>query len=127
MTRDIILPPSLEENYRNYHFAPAVRAGGLIFVSGQIGFRPDFSLPEAPEEQFERVFENIRMILEEAESSLDRIVDMTSYHIDLEDHLGAFMQVKDRYIREPYPAWTGFGISALAAPGALVEVKVVAG
>ena len=36
------------------------------------------------------------------------------------------MAVKDRYLTDPYPAWTAIGVSELAAPAALVEVRVVA-
>jgi enamine deaminase RidA (YjgF/YER057c/UK114 family) len=36
------------------------------------------------------------------------------------------MKVRDRYLKEPYPAWTAIGVAELAVPGGLVEVKVIA-
>ena len=64
-------------------------------------------------------------MLEKAGASLDEIVEMTSFHVGLNEHIGIFMQVKDGLIKEPYPAWTAIGVSELAF-GALVEIKVTA-
>ena len=41
----------------------------------------------------------------------------------LNEHIGVFMQVKDGFMKEPYPAWTAVGVSELGF-GALVEIKV---
>jgi hypothetical protein len=41
-------------------------------------------------------------------------------------HIGAFMRVKDRYLPEPFPAWTAIGVVELAVPGGLVEVRATA-
>ena len=59
------------------------------------------------------------------ELRLADVVEMTTFHVDFDEHLGTFMKVKDRYVNEPYPAWTAIGVSALAF-GSLVEIKVVA-
>jgi len=47
--------------------------------------------------------------------------------VGLQEHIGAFMKVKDEFIKEPYPAWTAIGITELAVPGARVEIRVRAG
>jgi enamine deaminase RidA (YjgF/YER057c/UK114 family) len=36
------------------------------------------------------------------------------------------MKVKDHYMKAPYPSWTAIGITELAFPGGLVEIKVIA-
>ena len=36
------------------------------------------------------------------------------------------MRVKDRYILEPYPAWTAIGVSELIVPGGLMEIRAIA-
>jgi enamine deaminase RidA (YjgF/YER057c/UK114 family) len=36
------------------------------------------------------------------------------------------MKVKDKYMQAPYPAWTAIGITELAFPGGLVEIKIIA-
>jgi len=51
---------------------------------------------------------------------------MTTFHVGLQRHLETFMKVKDRYVHPPYPAWTAIGITELAFPGGLVEIKVIA-
>jgi enamine deaminase RidA (YjgF/YER057c/UK114 family) len=54
-------------------------AGRLLFVSGTMGLRPDFSAPETLEEQLECVWNNLRAILASAEMTVDNIVRLTSY------------------------------------------------
>jgi hypothetical protein len=51
---------------------------------------------------------------------------MTTFHVGLQQHLGAFMAVKDRYLPAPFPAWTAIGVSELAFPGGLAELRVTA-
>ena len=41
-------------------------------------------------------------------------------------HVATFAGVRAKWVQEPYPAWTAIGVAELAAPDALVEVKVVA-
>jgi enamine deaminase RidA (YjgF/YER057c/UK114 family) len=52
-------------------------------------------------------------------------VDLVTYHTDMRD-LMRFMEVKNRYFTKDYPAWTAIGVSALAMPGLLVEIKATA-
>ena len=54
-------------------------AGRLLFVSGTMGLRPDFSAPPSLDEQLECVWNNIRAILASAGMSVDNIVRLTSY------------------------------------------------
>ena len=56
---------------------------------------------------------------------MNDIVDLTSFHDDMRD-LSLFMQVKDRYLTRDFPAWTAIGITELAIPGGLVEIRVTA-
>ena len=56
------------------------RAGGFVFVSGQLGLKPgDTAISGGIEEQTEQVFANLRAILEEAGSGLDRLVKTTVF------------------------------------------------
>ena len=48
------------------------------------------------------------------------------YHVDIGRHMETFMAVKDRYLTEPYPAWTAIGVSELVVPGGLVEIRAIA-
>lgn len=42
--RTSIVPPGMEALYRHYHFSPAMKAGGFLYVSGQLGFNSDMTL-----------------------------------------------------------------------------------
>ncbi len=79
-----------------------------------------------PEAQFETAFEALADVLAEAGASLADIVDLTSYHVDISLHMATFMEVRDRYLREPWPAWTAIGVAELVVPGGLVELRAVA-
>ncbi len=121
-----ITTPATQVMYDRFHFAAAIRSGGALYCSGTIGTGPDGKISEDPETQFTQAFENLREVLEAAAASFDDVVEMTTYHVGLQANMRSFMQVKDRYVREPYPAWTAIGVSELAIPGGLVEIRVIA-
>lgn len=118
---DVILPESMKRGYDNFHFAPAIRHDGVVHCSGQIGSG------DTPEEEFRNAWQLVGQILSEAGLDYTNIIEFTSYHVGLQEHIGTFMKVKDEFVQEPYPAWTAIGITELAVPGALVEIRVVAG
>lgn len=122
-----IIPASQQSFYDNYHFAPAVVDGTHLRCSGVIGVNmKDGSVASDPTVQFTQAFENLTEVLTAGGASFSAITEMTTFHVGLREHLTAFMAVKDRYIKEPYPAWTAIGISELAIPGGLVEIRVTA-
>lgn len=124
-SRETIIPEGSEQQYERFHFAPAVRVGDTVRLSGVIGTKADGSVDADPEQQFVAAFESVVAVLEAADATAADIVDITSYHVGL-DALGTFMKVKDRFVSEPYPTWTAIGVSALAIPGAIVEIQVTA-
>jgi enamine deaminase RidA (YjgF/YER057c/UK114 family) len=121
--RRAVIPDAMKNLHDQFHFAPAVRVGKHVFCSGQVGNGPDGKIDPDPAVQFANAFENVRAVLEEAGGSLEHIVEMTSFHVGFDEHIGVFMQVKDGFMKEPYPAWTAVGVSELGF-GALVEIKV---
>ena len=122
---DVVIPSGMEGSYKQLHFAPAVRDGDRLFCSGQLGNRGDGTLPEDPAEQFEQAFLNVASVLAAAGASMEDIVEITTFHVGFNQHIARFMQVKDRHVAEPYPAWTAIGVAELGF-GALVEIKVIA-
>lgn len=124
--RDVVVPKGQEPLYETWHFAPAVKDRDRLYCSGVIGIGADGKVSSDPATQFARAFELVGQVLEAAGATFEDVVEMTTFHVGLQAHIGAFMQVKDRFVREPYPAWTAIGITELAVPGGLVEVKVVA-
>ncbi len=125
-TNPIFATPDGSTIFKKFGYSPAVRAGDFIYVAGQIGLNPDGSMPENDEGQIVNAFDRLKIVLEEAGASLDDIVELVSYHVGLQNHLGKFVEIKSRYIREPYPTWTILEIAGLARPGLVIEIKAVA-
>ena len=123
---DVVVPAGMEMMYEQFHFAPAVRSGRWLRCSGQLGTDANFAAVEGPEAQFTQAFENVKSVLAAAKLDFSDVVEMTTFHVGLQQHLGTFLAVKDRYLTAPYPAWTAIGIVELAVPGALVEIRVTA-
>ena len=106
-------------------YAQAVKAGGFVFVSGQIPLAPDGSLVEGDiRVQTERVMENLKAVLEAAGSGLSRVVQTTCFLADMEDFPG-FNEVYARYFTPPYPARSTVAVKSLPR-GVQVEVACVA-
>ncbi|SOE80578.1 Enamine deaminase RidA, house cleaning of reactive enamine intermediates, YjgF/YER057c/UK114 family [Caballeronia arationis] len=125
--RKAIVPPGMEAVYEKIRYAPAVKVGNTIYVSGQIGRDAAMQLVEGREAQMVQAFENLKLVLEAADASLNDVVDLTTFHTDMRD-LPLFMQVRDRYLTtEPLPAWTAVGAHMLGgSAGYIVEIKAVA-
>jgi enamine deaminase RidA (YjgF/YER057c/UK114 family) len=122
----VVIPKGMEAYYDQYHFAPAVKDGDRLYCSGVIGVGPDGKISDDPEAQFTQAFESLQSVLTTAGVSFGDVVEMTTFHVGLRANLTTFMKVKDRYMQAPYPSWTAIGVSELAFPGGLVEVKVIA-
>ena len=123
--RELVSPPERHALYDAHGYSPAIRSGDLLFVSGQVGSRPDGSPEPTFERQVEQAFDNLRAILKEAGAGLDDIVDVTTFHTDPEAQLPAVLSVKDRvFPAPPYPNWTAVGVTWLA--GFDFEIKVIA-
>lgn len=121
----VVIPGDMQNFYDQFHFAPAVRDGDRLFCSGQVGSSPGGKLDSDPAVQIAQAFENVRAVLEEAGCSFADVVEMTTFHVGFNEHIGIFMQVKDQFMKKPYPAWTAVGVLELAF-GAMVEIKVTA-
>lgn len=112
-----------EEAADRFGLTPIVRVNDLILISGMSGGSdsPD------PEEQFTAAFQDIADALAVVGCGWDDVVKMTTYHQGgLRQHLDLLLEVKDRFVKLPYPAWTGVGVTELANPHALIEIDVTA-
>lgn len=123
---DPVVPEDLDILRAQRGYSPGVRAGNLLFVSGMLGRRADLSIVEEPEAQLVRMFDNMALVLAEAGCDWTCVVEMTAFLTGLQRDYALFMQVRDRYIREPYPAMTMIGAAELAQPGLICELKAVA-
>jgi 2-iminobutanoate/2-iminopropanoate deaminase len=107
-------------------YSQAIRANGLVFVSGQLSLQPEHAeiVGDSIEEQTEKVFDNLKAILEAAGSGLDRIVKTTVFLTDLGE-FGGMNEVYARRVGEPFPARATIEVSKLPS-GAKVEIEAVA-
>lgn len=126
MKKKIVIPEHFQPVYDKWHYALAVESGGFLFVSGCTGTRNDGTNSDVPKEQFEQAFVRVQGALQEAGLTFDDVVEMVTYHVGLQAHLNDFKAVKDQFIKDPYPTWTAVGVTELAVPGAIIEVKVTA-
>jgi 2-iminobutanoate/2-iminopropanoate deaminase len=107
-------------------YSQAIRAGDLVFVSGQLALEPGHSVivGDSIQEQTEQVFRNLAAILEEAGSGIDRLVKTTVFLVNLGDFQG-MNEVYARWVGDKPPARATVEISALPS-GALVEIEAIA-
>lgn len=125
-TRREIVPPGMENIRSRFQYAPGVLVGNTLYVAGQLGRDENLNVITDPEAQMTRAFENLGKVLAAAGASFDDIVDLQTFHTDMRD-LALFMQVKNRFFSpDRVPAWTGIGVTSLAMPGLICEIKCTA-
>ena len=110
----------------DWHLSPGIDDGDYVFFSGLTGTRPDLTISNDPEKQFRETFQFLKKNLVQAGLDFDDIVEMTTYHVGLREHLDKFVKVKDDFILPPFPAWTAIGVSELITEGTLIEIRVIA-
>jgi len=81
---------------------------------------------ESLDDEFASAFDSLASVLDAAGYSLGDVVEMTSFHVNMSETLGAFMKARDATMTEPWPAWTAIGCTELAIPAGRAEVKVTA-
>jgi 2-iminobutanoate/2-iminopropanoate deaminase len=126
MDKEAVRTEEAPAPYRGAPYSQAIKAGGLVFVSGQLALQAaaDGLAGEGIAAQTEQVFANLRAILDAAGSSLDRIVKTTVYLRDLGD-FEEMNAVYRKYVGELPPARATIEVSALPS-GALVEIDAIA-
>jgi enamine deaminase RidA (YjgF/YER057c/UK114 family) len=125
--REVVVPPGMEAQFDKFHYAPAVKANGLLFVSGQVGRdEAKMEILEGAEAQIAQAFENLGRVLAAAGCGFGDVVELISYHTDIKAQMRAFLAVKEKHFPRDYPAWTALGVAALAHPKILVEIKCTA-
>lgn len=109
-----------------FKYSPAVRAGGLVFIAGQVGIRPDGTVPDSAMDQIRLAFTRLGAILKHEGLGFEDLVELVSYHVRIDEQLTTFREIKDEFITRDFPAWTILGIASLARPNLLIEIKAVA-
>ena len=123
--KSIVRTENAPAPFQGAPYSQAIRTGDYVFVSGQIGLKPDHGeLTGSIEEQTEQVFANLAAILAEAGTGLDRLVKTTVFLADFGD-FAAMNEVYARHVGDSPPARSTVEVSALPS-GAKVEIEAIA-
>lgn len=127
-----------DERARGFHahwgYAPAIRAGDVIVMSGVIaGPAPDDGTDaEAFKRSLRRTFAQMKQDLAAVGASLKDVVRINTYHVwesqyfdgTKVEHMEAIREVKQEYMGKATPAWTAIGVSGLFTDSGLVEIEL---
>jgi 2-iminobutanoate/2-iminopropanoate deaminase len=108
-------------------YSQAIKANGFIYLSGQVALDPktgEMASSSDIRQQTERVFENIKGILEAAGANLHHVIKATVFLKDMND-FSAMNEVYARYFTAAPPARSTVQVSRLPKD-ALVEIEVIA-
>jgi enamine deaminase RidA (YjgF/YER057c/UK114 family) len=110
------------EWFRETRLSPAVQVGDLLFVAGCTGA---MAAADGPRAQMRRAYEEIGQVLDAAGASWDDVVSMPTYHVHFRRDIDAMTEIHREFVaKEPFPAWTAVGVTALYEPEAIVEISV---
>ena len=124
--KEIVRTEAAPAPFQGAPYSQAVKANGLVFVSGQLSVRPGEKELTGGDvaAQTEQVFANLRAILEEAGTSLDNLVKTTVFLQNLGD-FAAMNEVYARHVGDRPPARSTVEVAKLPS-GALVEIEAIA-
>ena len=97
----------------------------LLYISGQVGVKPDGSIPESIEEQAEATWQNIEACLADAGMSIADLVKITTFVVRAED-LPAAGKARAKHLGDSRPTSSTIIVSALVVPSLLIEIEAVA-
>jgi 2-iminobutanoate/2-iminopropanoate deaminase len=124
-TKSVVRTDRAPGPFQGAPYSQAIRAVGFVFVSGQLGLKlGDEQISGSIAEQTEQIFVNLRAILEEAGTGLDRLVKTTVFLVDLGE-FAAMNEVYARHVGDAPPARATVEVSALPS-GARVEIEAIA-
>jgi 2-iminobutanoate/2-iminopropanoate deaminase len=126
VTKEIVRTEAAPAPFQGAPYSQAIKANGFVFVSGQLSLRPGEKdlVPGDIKAQTQQVFANLRAILEEAGSSLDRLVKTTVFLQNLDD-FGGMNEIYAAQVGSSPPARSTVEVARLPS-GALVEIEAIA-
>ncbi|WP_419768737.1 RidA family protein [Arcobacter sp.] len=99
----------------------------FVFISGQVDWSLEFKVSSNTLlGQTISVLEKLKIALEEANSSIENILQLRIYiKGDVSTHMESLIPVLTDFLGDSYPALTGIGVESLAAPDLLVEIETI--
>jgi 2-iminobutanoate/2-iminopropanoate deaminase len=124
--KEIVRTEAAPAPFQGAPYSQAVKAGGFVFVSGQLALKPDHQDLSGGtiQDQTEQVLANLAAILEAAGSGLDRLVKTTVFLQNLDDFQG-MNEVYAKHVGDQPPARSTVEVARLPS-GALVEIEAIA-
>jgi reactive intermediate/imine deaminase len=106
-------------------YSQAIHTKNTVYLSGQIPLDPKtMTVVEGDiSAQTTQVFENLKAVAVAAGGGLDAIVKLTVYLTDI-SYLATVNSIMPNYFKEPYPARTSIGVSALPK-GVSIEIEAI--
>ncbi|PIE46318.1 MAG: reactive intermediate/imine deaminase [Gammaproteobacteria bacterium] len=105
-------------------YSQAVRSGNLVFLSGQIPLDPaTMELKQGFTAQTHQVFNNLKAVVEAAGGSMDQIIKLTIFVMDL-DNFAELNDIMAEYFTQPYPARAAVQVAGIPK-GAEVEMEAI--
>lgn len=125
MTIEHINPPSV--NPPLTQFSQVSRAGNVLYIAGQIATDKDKELLGVgdAEKQFNQTFKNVHAILKHFGADWENVVKLNTYFVH-QMYRPAFVKMRNKHLKPPYPAQTVLVISALAEPEYICEIDAIA-
>jgi 2-iminobutanoate/2-iminopropanoate deaminase len=121
--KEVITPASFQASATP--LSPGIKVGDTVYVSGQVGRHPTTGqMGSDIREQTRNALERIKVILQEAGTSLDNVVSATCW-LSSREHFVAFNEVYASYFPTAKPARATVEANLMAS-GALVEIMVTA-
>ena len=113
--------------YEPFGFTNCVRLGDTLYLSGISAIDPQGNvIGNDIETQTVHTYKNIEQVLRAGGSSLDQILQMTSFVVDLPANGQGYVAVRKKILTRPGYTSATIGVAALMIPGLLLEVQCIA-
>ena len=123
---DAVQVATQPDPYAPFLISQAIRAGNLVFVSGQAALTMEGGLVGVGDfdVQADQAFDNLRRVLEAGGSSLGQVLKVTIFLTDMAN-FPKVVGLREKYFRKPYPADTIVEVRSLALPELMIEIEAV--
>jgi enamine deaminase RidA (YjgF/YER057c/UK114 family) len=123
MAKEMIVPDPAR---KPAGFAPAVKIGDMVFVSGQTGTGENGLVSGAVREQTKQTFRNLEAVLKAAGATMADVVKITCFLVRETDYKGYAEERLQAFSPDSQPASSTLIVKALARPEFLVEIEAIA-
>ena len=125
MMKKVIAPKNL---HRPFGYAHAIQIDNTIYISGQIPLDQEMNVVGKNDiaAQTERVYENLKKVIEDAGGTMTNIVMLNIYCTDIEAFDKETRHLRKRYFGNYYPGITAVEVKRLYRPDFMIEIEAVA-